>query len=334
MIGESGWPSVGRQRGWSVPSVTNEAQFIRGLLKVAAENKFDYNIVEAFNQPWKDALEGVIGANWGIFTADRKHDVFPLTGKVYENVNWLQQFGYSCLILLAVAVYYRQKLQVLTISSASMFLLFSHLLGILLVSLSCFNWYTSYNTMHYLYSITAVGLNVLLVMLLVQRASDILTQQTASQKVGLGLYFLYLLLTAFAINRTYDLAVDGRYISFPFILTAIPVLGLLGLMVAHYWVKRPVPEKTLALDTLIGTSHQLIHPKIIGYSLLAMVVGLIIGETRAFMVARDFVAEHPGFIERFGRSLVFTITNLQLVQWLTGLILLASAFLLSSKRSK
>jgi exo-beta-1,3-glucanase (GH17 family) len=35
LIGESGWPGEGRQRGWSVPSVVNEAKFIRALIKVA-----------------------------------------------------------------------------------------------------------------------------------------------------------------------------------------------------------------------------------------------------------------------------------------------------------
>lgn len=119
-------------------------------------------------------MEGVIGANWGIFTADRKRDVFPLTGKVYENVNWLQQFVYSCVILLGFAAYYRTKLQTLPLVSTGIFLLFSHLLAILLVSQACYAWYTSYNPTHYAKTLAAVGLNVLLVFLLVQRAWHIL----------------------------------------------------------------------------------------------------------------------------------------------------------------
>ncbi len=333
LIGESGWPSAGRQRGWAVPGVTNEAQFIRGLLKVAAENKFDYNIVEAFNQPWKDALEGVIGANWGIFTADRKHDVFPLTGKVYENANWLKQFGYSCVILLTAVLFYRKKLQALTPSSTGVFLLFLHILSILLVNQACQAWYTSYNPTHYLQSLTAVSLNSLLVILLAQRAAHILNKQTPDLKTGLWLCSFYLLFSALAIYRTYTLATDGRYISFPFILTVIPVAGLLGLMITDYWANKPLAEKTLALDALLGNQHSWVHPKIIGYSLLAMVVGLIIGEIRAFMVGRDFILEHPEFIHRFGRAFVYTITNLQLVQWLISLIILAFAFLLCKQRT-
>lgn len=86
-------------------------------------------------------------------------------------------------------------------------------------------------------------------------------------------------------------------------------------------------EKLLALDTLLGNQYIVIHPKIIGYSLLVMVVGLIVGEIRAFMVGRDFIAEHPEFMQRFGRAFVFSITNLQLVQWSVTLIILAFCFL-------
>ena len=32
LIGETGWPSAGRQRGWAVPSVVNEARFTRSLV--------------------------------------------------------------------------------------------------------------------------------------------------------------------------------------------------------------------------------------------------------------------------------------------------------------
>jgi hypothetical protein len=168
---------------------------------------------------------------------------------------------------------------------------------------------------------------------LLQRTNDLLNKQT-NHKTGLWLYGLYLFMATLAINRSFDLATDGRYISFPFILTAIPVAGLLGLMIIHYWVNKPLPEKTLALDVLLGNQRIVIHHKIMGYSLLTMVAGLIVGEIRAFMVGRDFVAEHPEFIQRFGRAFVFTITNLQLVEWLASLIILAAAFLLCQQPTR
>ncbi len=59
-------------------------RFIRELIQVANRQGFDYNIVEAFNQPWKSNSEGVVGANWGLLNIDRE-PVFPLTGPVMEN---------------------------------------------------------------------------------------------------------------------------------------------------------------------------------------------------------------------------------------------------------
>ena len=53
LIGESGWPSTGRQRGMAVPGVVNEAKFIRGMIQVANRHGFDYNIVEALISPGK-----------------------------------------------------------------------------------------------------------------------------------------------------------------------------------------------------------------------------------------------------------------------------------------
>jgi exo-beta-1,3-glucanase (GH17 family) len=90
LIGESGWrKSSGKQRGWSVPSVLNEAQYIRAFIALANQYHFDYNLVEAFNQPWKSQLEGTVGANWGIYDSFRQ-PVFSLTGQVSEQQGWVR----------------------------------------------------------------------------------------------------------------------------------------------------------------------------------------------------------------------------------------------------
>ncbi|MCB1914405.1 MAG: beta-1,6-glucan synthase [Rhodocyclaceae bacterium] len=81
LIGESGWPSAGRQRGPAVPGRIEQARFVREFLAAAAREEWRYNLIEAFDQPWKRRLEGTVGGFWGIFDgADRLH--FPLTGAV------------------------------------------------------------------------------------------------------------------------------------------------------------------------------------------------------------------------------------------------------------
>jgi exo-beta-1,3-glucanase (GH17 family) len=86
-IGETGWPSRGRWRGPAAPSRVNEAVFIREFVTLAAAEHVDYNLIEAFDQPWKYADEGVAGANWGIWNADRVQK-FPLNGGVVEHPDW------------------------------------------------------------------------------------------------------------------------------------------------------------------------------------------------------------------------------------------------------
>jgi exo-beta-1,3-glucanase (GH17 family) len=87
-IGETGWPSRGRWRKDAAPSRVNEAVFLRKFVSLAAREHVDYNLIEAFDQPWKYQDEGVAGANWGIWNAERVQK-FPLNGGVVEHLDWL-----------------------------------------------------------------------------------------------------------------------------------------------------------------------------------------------------------------------------------------------------
>jgi exo-beta-1,3-glucanase (GH17 family) len=94
-IGETGWPSRGRWRDDAAPGVVNEAAFLRRFVALARAAGFDYNVIEAFDQPWKYHDEGVIGASWGLWKADRTPK-FPLQGPVVENPNWPLGAAASC----------------------------------------------------------------------------------------------------------------------------------------------------------------------------------------------------------------------------------------------
>lgn len=86
-IGEAGWPSAGRNRDGAQPSRVNQARFIREFINAARVHRFDYNLIEAFDQPWKRRLEGTVGGYWGIYTADGKLK-FPFSGPVAEQPEW------------------------------------------------------------------------------------------------------------------------------------------------------------------------------------------------------------------------------------------------------
>ncbi len=105
-IGETGWPSRGRARGEAVPGRVEQAVFLRRFIALARAEGFDYNLIEAFDQGWKYKSEGTVGANWGLWTADRRPK-FPLSGPVVENPDWVRYAAggvIAGLVLLALAL--------------------------------------------------------------------------------------------------------------------------------------------------------------------------------------------------------------------------------------
>lgn len=99
MIGETGWPSEGRQRETALPSRVNEAKFIRGFVTLAEQEGWRYNLIEAFDQPWKRGSEGAVGGYWGLFDADRQ-DKGVLAGPVSNVPYWSQWLAVGGLIFL------------------------------------------------------------------------------------------------------------------------------------------------------------------------------------------------------------------------------------------
>jgi exo-beta-1,3-glucanase (GH17 family) len=87
MIGETGWPSAGRPRQAASASVVNEARYLREFLVYAATVHMPYNVIEAFDQPWKRAQEGTAGGYWGIFDAQARPK-FAMQGPVTEEPHW------------------------------------------------------------------------------------------------------------------------------------------------------------------------------------------------------------------------------------------------------
>ncbi len=100
LIGETGWPSEGRMREDALPSKTNQAIFVRDFVKLAEEKNWNYNIIEAFDQPWKRQSEGAVGGFWGLFDKDRlDKNVFAGDVSDFPNYKYLA-FGSFFLVLV------------------------------------------------------------------------------------------------------------------------------------------------------------------------------------------------------------------------------------------
>ena len=101
-IGETGWPSRGRQRADATPGLVNEARFLHEFIALSQQKGFDYNFIEAFDQDWKYESEGVVGANWGLFDSDRVEKI-PVQGALREDPRWQvhAMFSLACGALLS-----------------------------------------------------------------------------------------------------------------------------------------------------------------------------------------------------------------------------------------
>lgn len=110
MIGETGWPSFGRQRQGAKPSLVNQARFIREFAVRSKLESIDYNAIEAFDQPWKQIQEGAAGGYWGLFDT-AGNPKFPFHGPVAEAPRWgLAAFGMMGVLFVIFALLARDRL--------------------------------------------------------------------------------------------------------------------------------------------------------------------------------------------------------------------------------
>jgi exo-beta-1,3-glucanase (GH17 family) len=101
-LGEVGWPSRGRMREGALPSPANQALVVHDLMTHAKSERFNLNIIEAFDEPWKRWLEGTVGGYWGLITDVPRQPKFSWGEPVSNHPRWLWQalagvlFGGCC----------------------------------------------------------------------------------------------------------------------------------------------------------------------------------------------------------------------------------------------
>lgn len=102
VIGEVGWPSFGRSWADADASRADAAAFLRQFLAHAHREGYDYFLLEAFDQPWKRATEGEVGAYWGVYDAERESK-FDTDGRIVPIDGW--QFLALASALLAAGAF-------------------------------------------------------------------------------------------------------------------------------------------------------------------------------------------------------------------------------------
>ena len=101
VIAEVGWPSHGRTVKQAIASKANQAIFLRRFLQKAEQEDYIYYIMEAFDQTWKQELEGAVGAYWGVYDVQRKAK-FEFSRPIIEIPQWETLAGISTLMAIII----------------------------------------------------------------------------------------------------------------------------------------------------------------------------------------------------------------------------------------
>lgn len=232
LIGETGWPSVGRQRQESQPGTINQALYLRGFLQLAHDKNWNYNLIEAIDQPWKRKLEGTVGGYWGIYNTNLTPK-FLFNGDIKARADGLRPLllgGLGALLFLGLSLYLNERRKSALIGLASLGALFgiSALLQTEYLLTACQNrdeWLA-------LGGVAVTGWIVII--------SIIWTVSKANANNLRLLQTCLTILLLAAISASILLIVDGRYRDFSISLYALPAIQLsLGL----YLLKQNVRPK-------------------------------------------------------------------------------------------
>lgn len=245
-VGETGWPSEGRQREAAVPNLQNQARFTREFIAYATQHGFDYNFIEAYDQPWKRRLEGTVGGYWGLYDANG-HEKFPLTGPVVADAQAWRGYvagavGAVVMLLVGWGLRVRAPLPLATL------LLGGFALGALLL-------------MQWQYAMLAVRTPAegiaLGIWALVANAAGVLALLLMLSTHAAGMAWLQRgqrwLHMALLIGTTYinmGLVFNARYRDFPMEFLALPAVTLLCLR----WLQRESAAKPTGIEAAFCAS--------------------------------------------------------------------------------
>ena len=159
VIAEFGWPSAGYNHHDATPGRIEQATVLRDFISRADAYGIDYNIIEAFDQPWK-TNEGSVGMYWGVFDAAREAK-FAWAGPVHDLDHW-KFAGLAMLLglLLSLPILARRSA---TAAEAATLAIAANVVGAWFATVFAF-WQTHYFVLGAAF---ALGLGILLLIPLV-----------------------------------------------------------------------------------------------------------------------------------------------------------------------
>ena len=86
----------------ALPSRTNQARVVSEILDLARRENFRVNLFEAYDESWKQELEGTVGGSWGLFDSVQRTLKYPPGVPISNFPLWKLQMGSGMVLAILV----------------------------------------------------------------------------------------------------------------------------------------------------------------------------------------------------------------------------------------
>lgn len=265
MIGEMGWPSAGRMRHGARPSPADQARVMTEVLARGKHENFRVNVIEAFDQPWKRALEGTVGGHWGLFDGADRTRKFSWGEPVSNHPHWPWQaaggLALAALVFAAARLARRSAdlplalwLSITLNASAAGILIGWTVENVALESFGMGGWIRSLSFAAVAIVAPIAGAAGLAAGVGPCSFDAVLARKAdrVASPLAMGLGMLLIALAVLAVQAALPLAFDPRYRDFPF--APLTAAALPFLLLPRGQGQRPLAETIASAILLVSAS--------------------------------------------------------------------------------
>lgn len=323
LIGEVGWPTRGRNRGPAAVNMEDAARFVRAVAKVSKENGFDYNVVEAFDQPWKARLEGSVGAAWGVVDADRRVK-YAMSGPVEPNPRWPLHAAASVIIGAVASLYFLRRADRYGAGPTLLVAALGQLLGALAVWQALNAMWLAFWLPGDVWAAMRVIPHAALAALILKAAAEGFREGAGpvASRWGERLAVFY---GAAAVVSTALIFFNGRYRDIPNVEFLVPCIGLTAFALARKAVFGMGWAEAFAVGRIFaGKQAGGFGPaKAMTIALLVSAVAAPVSEAVALSMGEDFIAMHPKLSDQIPLLVEILYANGEMLVWSLMLLVMA-----------
>lgn len=327
LIGEAGWPTRGRGRGPAAVNMENAAFFVRTLAKVSKENGFDYNVVEAFDQPWKAKLEGTVGGFWGVVDTHRKVK-FGMSGPVEPNPAWALHGAVSVLLGAAGALWFLRRSRDYDATRAFAIAALAQILAACVVWQGLNAWWIAYDGLQDAWALARMALHAGFAWLILLTAGRSLRlgAAPAHSRWAERLTIIY---AVCAWVATMAIFFNGRYRDIPNLEFLVPAIGLTAWALIRLVVLKVKWPEAFAVGHLFAgpVPAQLGPAKELTIALWVSVLLAPLSESLALYLGEDFQAMHPDLSQQVPMMAEIATQNMEMLVWSLMLAVISLPFL-------